>query len=119
MVCLEMTGMNDNRRTDPRFVLNCPAKVYNTLSRKYSPCTAIDVSRGGALIEVKPRIPVTQGMHLMLGIASNEQRGLLHAQDMLEVCVLRALVGPDDRQTLAVRFVHDYDVAINSDRMAA
>jgi hypothetical protein len=80
---------------------------------------AVDVSQGGALIEMKHRIPVSDGVHLLLGVAAGERQAVIPAAQMMEVEVVRTLNFDEERQFLAVRFIHAPDVALNHDRIAA
>jgi len=107
------------RRQHERFPLNRPGKVYDGRSRKYMPCLAVDVSQGGALIELKHPIPVSPGVHLFLAVGGRDEQALLRSDEMLEVEVIRTMRFDQDRQFLAVRFVHTNDVAINAERIAA
>ena len=107
------------RRQHVRFPFNRPGKVYDRRSRKYTSCLAVDMSRGGALIEMKYAIPVAQGVHLMLGVVAADREGLIRSEQMMEVEVVRAMKFDDSRQFLAVRYVHEADVVIEDERAAA
>ena len=107
------------RRQHVRFPFNRPGKVYDRRSRKYTSCLAVDVSRGGALIEMKCAIPAAQGVHLMLGVVAADRQGVIRSEQMMEVEVVRAMKFDDSRQFLAVRFVHEGDVVLDEQRAAA
>jgi len=101
------------RRADPRISIEQAGKVYDPRSRKFYPCEASNVSRGGALLKLDHRLPVGPGDRVMLGVGSGPSDALLHATEMLEAEVVRSLTTTDDRQGLGVRFVHAEDVTLN------
>jgi len=107
------------RRTHPRVEVQRAAKVYHPVSRKFHPCTAVNVSQSGAMLHLPFRLPVAGGDRLMLGVPSGRRGVLLRATEMMEVEVIRALSTTDGRQAIGVRFVHADDVGLNIAKLAA
>jgi predicted LPLAT superfamily acyltransferase len=107
------------RRTHPRIEVRRPAKVYHPVSRKFHPCTAVNVSQNGAMLHLPFRLPVASGERLMLGVQTGRQGVLLRATEMMEVEVIRALSTTDGQQAIGVRFVHADDVGLNIAKLAA
>ena len=111
--------MQSDRRAHPRIDASRAGKLYDHRSRKYLPFTMCNISRSGAMIELKTRWPVSSGDRLMLGVAAGARQALLTSMEMLEVEVIRTLPTTEGRTGIAVRFVHADDIMLNLSKLAA
>lgn len=96
--------MHEDRREHDRIPLSRPCKVYDERSGKYVAGRTVNLSDGGALLELSRPLLLQEGQQLLLGVALTRRQTLLPANDMRWCEVVRALTTTDQTIAVAVRF---------------
>jgi c-di-GMP-binding flagellar brake protein YcgR len=96
--------MHEDRREHDRVPLSRPCKIYDERSGKYITGRTVNLSDGGALLELSRPLPLQAGQQLFLGVALTRRQTLLPANDMIVCEVVRSLRTTDNATALAVRF---------------
>jgi nitrous oxidase accessory protein NosD len=104
------TMTRTDRRREGRFALDRPVKVQCLETGRYLAGRTINVSPGGALVEVAHPSLLVPGQRVKLGVSWVRQQAVLAARDMAEATVVRSLgLGP--RQSVAVCFDQRQELA--------
>lgn len=91
------------RRRFQRSALTRPVKLRCEKTGRYFSAEGIDASAGGALLRLGTGSHLPVGEPVRLGIAAEENHGLLLSDDLIEARVVRCLGHPDARY-VAVQF---------------
>ncbi len=104
---MKLTG---ERRRDTRLALERPAKIQCLMTGRYLAGRTINVSAGGAMLEVDHPSLLVPGQRVAIGMANTRQDVILRGDEMSEATVVRS-VGLKGRQTLAVQFDQRQELA--------
>lgn len=104
------------RRRHPRRPITRSAKFFHEPSLRYADATTIDVSDGGALVEVRPVRVYFPGDRVRLAI-DFPAMGILRASEMVGATIVRAEPERDGVRLLALAL--DEAVASAGHRLAA
>ncbi len=85
-----MTGyeFKADRRRFPRARVDRPCKLYDPRARRYYAARTIDLSRGGALIELQAPRAIPAHAEVFLALALNDEP-LIPGEDLLAATVTR------------------------------
>lgn len=98
------SDIND-RRSHRRFGVARPGKLFRRASQQYVPGTSRDLSFGGALLEVESERAFTAGEILDVGLALNK-KAVVPSTNLLHAIVVRSQTIGEQRQLVAVRYLH-------------
>jgi hypothetical protein len=104
---------SDNRRTHPRQALARPCKVFHAPTGRYAVGQLADVSRSGALVDIRWTRTLHPGDEIEIYIAWSD-RAVLTARDGVRGSVRRAMSLEDGRQMVGVEFAD-----VMAERLAA
>lgn len=91
------------RRSERRYAIERPAKLYRPLTRQYAPAITRDLSRGGAMLDVHTPRAIRVGERLELGVAFDGD-ALVAQERMVQAVVVRAGELGATCQRVAVRY---------------
>jgi hypothetical protein len=101
--------MQDRRRF-PRLSIETPCKVYDRLTRRFAPARTVNVSAGGALLEVRPARPLEAGAAIDIAVSWSE-RPIIPASTMIGGRVVRGEPEPGGAVRIGVAFAAPIDLA--------
>ena len=106
-----LNGPNKNqRRCEPRMRLVRPVKIHSPQLGRYWGAKTLNLSGGGALLDLTRSCPLVPGQRIRLGIAGSDRQSLIRYEQMLDATVMRcARVG--DSQNLALQFEQRQELA--------
>ena len=99
-----MFKIEGDRRTQVRYAIERPCKIFEPRSGKYYSGMTCDLSGGGLLLDIPRVVDLKPGDLLHVGVAMTRRQDLLKAKEMMEARVVRAMTTVDDRTRLAVSF---------------
>lgn len=105
----EATGID--RRVNPRLPLDRPAKIARHSAARYESAQTVNVSTGGALLDLRSPRPVAVGERLGVAVAW-AQEGLIASANVIPARVVRSDCCPDGTQRVAVQFMVAPEVAL-------
>jgi hypothetical protein len=95
----------NDRRSHKRFEVDRPGKLFRESNRQFIPVVSKDLSFGGALLEAETDRPFTAGETVDVGMALNK-RAVVPSTGLLRGIVVRTEAIGEQRQLLAVRYIH-------------
>lgn len=98
------------RRLFARQSVERPCKVFRRGTQKYVPAVTLDVSAGGAMLEMRTVRPIKPGERIDVGVAWSRAPILLE-DALMEARVVRVIQLAEDRQSVAVQFEHVEELA--------
>lgn len=101
------------RRLDARHPVQRPVKIQPEGGWRYYPGRTVNLSSGGALLELSIPAPLRPGQRLRIGVAWSSRDVVLAGNSMLDARVVRSL-GMDGRQLVAVAFAQRQELAIGA-----
>jgi hypothetical protein len=105
-----MLRIEGDRRRQNRISIERPCKIHDPRTGKYVSAVTCDLSESGLLIDVPRLLELKPGDKVFVGVAMTRRQALLHAKEMMEASVVRALPTTDDHTQLAVRFDSSADL---------
>ena len=99
------------RRQTPRLSVERPCKVQRQSGARCEPGCTLNVSTGGALLEVHSARPIASGERLAVAVAW-DQGPLVQRQSMVPSRVVRTTTAGPNRQLIGVRFVVPQTLAV-------
>ncbi len=95
----------NDRRSHRRFHVQRPGKVFRPASKQYVPASSLDLSFGGALLEVESERSFDVGEVLDVGLALT-QKAVVPSSALIRGIVVRSTALGEQRQLVAVRYLH-------------
>lgn len=92
-----------DRRKHARHLAARLCKVYQPATGRYSPARTIDLSAGGALLEINMPRPLEPGDEIDVALAW-VCAGVLEGGSMIRARVVRVQVGEEGRRVVAVEY---------------
>jgi c-di-GMP-binding flagellar brake protein YcgR len=103
--------MGIDRRAHPRHPVNRPAKLRRLADGRYLPAETVDLSAGGAMLELERASNLQAGETIELAIASHPREAILPASRLRRGRVVRQL-GQDRTSYLAIQFAQPQELAL-------
>jgi hypothetical protein len=98
-----MIGIDEDRRRDTRLDIARSCKVFDPRGRRYVAGTTCNASCHGMLMRLHRPLACQPGDRLFLSVTSRRARGLLRADDMVEVEVVRCQPVTSGESAIAIR----------------
>ncbi len=96
---------NTERRADRRFAAAVPAKVYDSKARRYRPARTVDLSNGGALIEITGGAGLHPGDRVDMALSFDDRLPVVRQDDLIGAIVVRTAGLSHASRTVGVRFI--------------
>jgi hypothetical protein len=93
------------RRQHARQVVSRPCTVFRRRTQRFVGARTVDISPGGALVEVTSPRPLVEGETIDVGVAWTSSP-VISGQSLVEAKVVRIVEQRPGVQTVAVRFDH-------------
>lgn len=93
------------RRQHARQVVTRPCTLFRRRTQRFVAARTVDISHGGALVEVESPRPLVEGETIDVGVAWTSSP-LITQDSLVEAKVVRVVEQRPGRQTVAVRFDH-------------
>ena len=93
------------RRIDLRTRTAVAAKVYDERARRYRPAQTVDLSSGGALIEVIGGAALCPGDRLDMALNFDDRLPVVRQDDLIPAIVVRTAGSTAASRTVGVRFI--------------
>lgn len=94
----------NERRRHTRVPMNCNVKIYDVKSRRYRSGRTLNVSQGGALLDIPGGMHAGIGDELQLAIDWTGATPFMAAGDMIGVIVTRHLESDSAGERIGVQF---------------
>ncbi len=100
------------RRSEPRTITTAPVKLFDERARRYRPARTIDVSTGGALIEVAGGMSLHPGDRVDLAVDLHDRLPVVRQEDLVPAIVVRTQDASATTRTVGIRFVQRQAIAL-------